>query len=497
MQTRGRDSMHYPLENSSVAALVVLVGDALIRVVFSVRVIMRRRPVAVSLAWLTIILSFPFAGAVIYSLFGELRLGKRRAAYAALLHGPYERDLAELRDRARVDWSSIWPGGEPLARLALAAGGSPALSGNGWRLLDDAATVFHSLIADIDAAQHSCHLEFYIWYAGGHSDDVVEALLRARTRGVSCRVLVDAVGSHSFLRGDQPSRLRTAGVEVQTAMPVGLLRMWFVRFDLRLHRKIAIIDDSVAYTGSMNLVDPCSFPLVGNVGPSVDAMARLTGPSVAALAITFREDWELETGSFLSHADKADQHQSLPSCGSAVIQVVPSGPIAREESIKAVLLMAIYAARRDLVLTTPYFVPDESLVMALMSAAFRGVEVSLVVPAQLDSRLARLASQPHKGDLLESGVRIFEYEKGLLHTKSVTVDGELSLFGSLNLDPRSFLLNFEITLAVYDRNFTASLRTLQQSYIDRSIPLDPIAWNDRSPTSRLMENTARLLSPLL
>ena len=128
------------------------------------------------------------------------------------------------------------------------------------------------------------------------------------------------------------------------------------------------------------------------------------------------------------------------------MQVVPSGPVVREESIQAVLLGAIYAARRELVMTTPYFVPDESLVMALMSAALRGVEVTLVVPARVDSRLARLASQPHKGELLEAGVRIAEFQGGLLHTKSVTVDGELSLFGSLNLDPRSLILNFEITL---------------------------------------------------
>jgi len=162
-----------------------------------------------------------------------------------------------------------------------------------------------------------------------------------------------------------------------------------------------------------------------------------------------------------------------------------------------VLLGAIYAARRELVMTTPYFVPDESLVMALITAALRGVEVTLVLPARVDSRLARLASQPPKGELLEAGVRIAEFQGGLMQTTSVTVDGQLSLFGSLNLDPRSLILNFEITLSVYDRAFTASLRALQRSYIERSTPMDPVGWRERPFPRRFAENAARLLSPLL
>ena len=238
--------------------------------------------------------------------------------------------------------------------------------------------------------------------------------------------------------------------------------MLFVRFDLRLHRKIVVIDGEVAYTGSLNLVDPRYFKQGAHVGQWVDAMVRLRGPAVEALAITFLEDWELETGEGVDRLRETGDVHPLASRGRAVVQVVPSGPVVREESIQAVLLGAIYAARRELVMTTPYFVPDESLVMALITAALRGVEVTLVLPARVDSRLARLASQPHKGELLEAGVRIAEFQGGLMHTKSVTVDGELSLFGSLNLDPRSLILNFEITLSVYDRAFTASLRALQQ-----------------------------------
>ncbi len=482
---------------ASLTALALLVADLLIRVGLSIRVIMRRRPVGASLAWLMIILIFPFAGAAIYLLFGELRLGRRRAGYAARIHGPYQHWLGDLRGRSHVDWSLVGAECEPQARLSEVAGGIPALPGNDLHLLDDAEAVFDALIADIDAALRTCHMEFYIWYAGGRADEVGQALLRAGARGVACRVLVDAVGSHEFLRSGLAGRLREGGISVRAALRVGPLRMLFVRFDLRLHRKIVVIDGEVAYTGSLNLVDPRYFKQGAHVGQWVDAMVRLRGPAVEALAITFLEDWELETGEGVDRLGQTGDVHPLESRGQAVVQVIPSGPVVRDESIQAVLLGAIYAARRELVMTTPYFVPDESLVMALITAALRGVEVTLVVPARVDSRLARLASQPHKGELLEAGVRIAEFRGGLLHTKSVTVDGELSLFGSLNLDPRSLILNFEITLAVYDRAFTASLRTLQRSYIERSMPMDLDGWRERSLPRQFAENAARLLSPLL
>jgi cardiolipin synthase len=469
----------------------------LIRVGLSVRVIMRRRPVGVSLAWLTIILIFPFAGAVIYLMFGELRLGRRRAKYAAQIHAPYERWLDELKRRTQLDWSNLCSGCQNLARLAEVAGGIPALGGNAWRLIDDPDAVFRAIIADIDAATRTCHMEFYIWNVGGLADEVAEALIRATARGVNCRVLVDSVGSRPFLRSQLYERMREGGVDVRNAMPVSIFRMLFVRFDLRLHRKIVVIDGELGYTGSMNMVDPRYFKREAHVGQWVDALARIEGPVVEALAITFLEDWELETGESVERLAETGDAHPLPPRGTAVVQVVPSGPLLREESIQSVVLTAIYAARRELVLTSPYFVPDESLVMALESAATRGVEVTLVVPAKVDSTLARLASEPHKGDLLEAGVRIVQFEAGLLHTKSVTVDGEFSLFGSLNLDPRSLILNFEITLAVYDEPFTRALRALQERYIKGSTPMDLAAWRARPRLRQFVENAVRLVSPLL
>jgi cardiolipin synthase len=293
------------------------------------------------------------------------------------------------------------------------------------------------------------------------------------------------------------ARLREGGVALQAALPVGLVRTLFVRFDLRMHRKIMVIDGEIAYTGSLNLVDPRFFKQDAGVGQWVDAMVRVRGPAVEGLAVTFLEDWELETGEGVERLAESGNVRPLDECGTSAVQVVPSGPAVRTEAITEILLMAIYSARREIVLTTPYFVPDESLLTALISAANRGVKVTIVVPAKVDSRLVRLASQAHKGDLLMSGVRVALFHGGLLHTKSITVDGQFSLFGSLNLDPRSLHLNFEITLTIYDPHFTSALWSLQQSYIERSKWMDLATWQSRSGVERLAENAARLLGPLL
>jgi cardiolipin synthase len=384
-----------------------------------------------------------------------------------------------------------------VARLAETVLGAAALKGNQLQLLENADAAFPVLIADIDRACGTCHLEFYIWSPGGRADDVAAALTRAVKRGVRCRVLVDAIGSKAFLKSELARGLRQSGVQVVAALPAGLLRLVLSRPDLRMHRKIAVIDDEVGYTGSLNLADPLLFKREAGVGQWVDALVRVQGPAVGALADTFREDWSIESGRAIDPAPRPAGTQPPEGAGRAVVQVLPSGPDARVEAIQQVVLMALYAAGREVVLTTPYFVPSEPLLLALLSAAARGVQVTLIVPAKVDSRLVHFASRAFQTDLLAAGVRVALFQGGLLHTKSITVDGAFSLFGSLNLDPRSLRLDFEITLAVYDAEFTAALRRLQQSYLDRSEFLDLAACRARSGLERFAEDTARLAGPIL
>jgi cardiolipin synthase len=469
--------------------------DLLIRVGLSARVVKRRLPVGTALAWLSIILILPLAGAALYLLVGEYRLGRRRTRRAGELARVCRERFPELRAAKPADGVGLGPAGEALARVAAAALGCAPLPGNRLRLLENAEAAFPVLIADIDRARRSCDLEFYIWSVGGLADEVVAALVRAAGRGVACRVLVDAVGSAAFLRSARAEELRRAGVRVWAALPAGVLRLLLVRPDLRLHRKIALIDGEVGYTGSLNLADPRLFKQNAGVGQWVDALARVEGPAVRALAVTFLEDWAVETGEAIDWEREVGEGRA--SAGPATVQVMPTGPDARVEALAQVVLTAIYAAAEELVLTTPYFVPDEALLTALKSAAARGVKVCLIVPAEVDSRLVHYASRAHQADLLAAGVRIALYKGGLLHTKSIAVDGRHSLFGSVNLDPRSLRLDFEITLAVYDEEFTRSLRRLQQAYLDGSDLLDLDACRARSALERFAEDAARLVGPLL
>ena len=485
------------MEYANDITALTLAVDLFIRLGLSSRIVMRRRPVGVTYAWLAVVLALPIFGAFVYLLFGELRLGNRPVMRAAKIHDSYERWLQDLAERSDVDWSQRGTECQPLARLAHSVAGIPAMPGNDLELINQTDAAMEAIIADVDRAQRTVHMEFYIWHVGGLADRVAEAVLRASERGVTCRLLVDAVGSSDFLKSDLAKRLRQGGVAVAAALPGGLIRGLFVRFDLRLHRKIVVVDGEVAYTGSLNMVDPRFFKQDAGVGQWVDAMVRVRGPAVEGLAVTFIEDWELETSEGLDKIVQAEDLRVPESQGTTTVQVVPSGPLVRTEAIQQILLMAIYGARRELVLTSPYFVPDEAMIMALTSAARRGVDVTVVVPAKVDSQMVRLASQAHKGDLIEAGVRVALFDGGLLHTKSITVDGEYSLFGSLNLDPRSLHLNFEITLAVYDADFTNRLRQLQESYLADSELMALGPWRARPRWRKLLENASRLLGPLL
>jgi cardiolipin synthase len=466
-------------------------------IVLSIRVIMKRRAAGISLAWLVLIFILPLVGALLYLLVGERRLGKKRVERATALLEPYMNRLRMLSPESRINRVKLSPKAVPINRLAEATIGVPATAGNKLQLLSESETILNSVKADIDCAKHSCHVEFYKWAEGGLANEVAEALIQAAERGVICRVLLDAVGSAGFMKSGWPRRFLENGIELAAALPVGLLRMAFVRLDLRLHRKIIVIDGTRAYTGSINLVDPRFFKQQAGVGQWIDAMVRIEGPAVQALEALFLWDWEVETGKDRQALKNTDNLRTLPHTGTANVQVIPSGPGYKNDAIHRLLLAAIYTATRELIITTPYFVPDESLLTALLSAAQRGVAVTVILPQKMDSWLVNYAGRSYFDDLLTAGVRILRFQGGLLHTKSITVDGEIALFGTVNLDMRSFWLDFEVTLCVYDPEFGTRLRKLQQQYAEKSMPIDLEVWRKRSGLKRFIENLAQLFGPLL
>jgi cardiolipin synthase len=485
------------MDNISGVAFGAFLVHSLLVLGLSVRVIMRRRPVGILLAWMALILSVPVLGMLAYLVLGESRISGKYLKRGLSIQTRYADWRKALCGRSDVDWSGIKPQAVALQRQALSVAGFPALQGNRLELLQDYGEVFRSLIEAIACSRRSCHLEFYIWYAGGLADELLEAVIAAARRGVVCRVLLDALGSKPFLRSATVSRLRQAGVELAVALPVGLFTTLVTRADLRNHRKLAVIDGEVAYTGSQNLVDPRFFKQDEGVGQWVDAMLRIEGPVVEALGGLFINDWEVATGAGLDSLEATHDVRSVPHRGPVPVQVIPSGPIPQPLAILQLILGALYAAQRELIITTPYFVPDESVLTALLSAAHRGVEVTLILPAKNNSRMVDLAGKAVFADLLEAGVRIAAFKGGLLHTKSITVDGEFALFGSVNMDMRSLWLNFELSLLIYDPETTILMRRMQQGYLEDSDPVSLDAWRQRSFARRFIENAVHLLAPLL
>ena len=483
---------YYALVTAAVAVLH-LVGVGIV----GLRVIWIRRPAGSAFAWLLLVAMLPFAGLLLYLLLGERPIGRRRLRRAQAFYASFPILAKPLWVLDVADPAQLPPAQRGLSTLALRATGLPVLSGSTLALHEGAEAILRAIIADVDDARESVDMVFYIWSAGGIADEVAAALERAAARGVRCRVLLDALGSKVFLRTGWPVRLRAAGIQLEAALAISPLGLAFQRADLRLHRKIVVVDERIAFAGSMNLVDPRFFKQDAGVGEWVDAMVRVAGPAVAALRAVLLFDWNLQTGEPFVSSSGASFSARHAVGGDALVQVVPSGPGVDISANLRILVEAVATACRRIVLTTPYFVPDPALALALQNAAMRGVEVTIILPAVNDSTLVTYASRAFFDELLAAGARLLLFEGGLLHTKSVTIDDSFSLFGTVNLDMRSLHLNFELMLAVYDSGFNAALLALQRSYARDARPVDAAAWRARSRSQRLLEGAASLVAPML
>jgi cardiolipin synthase len=475
--------------------LLLALPHVAVFVAVTLRVLARRNPPGVSMAWLLLVLLVPVGGLVLYVMIGERRLGRRWIERAEAERAAIARRFERLAADAVLDPADTGPVGEPVARLAQSLGAIPVMRGHQVELLADGDLILRRMIDDVDACRERCSLEFYIWHEGGLVDDLIAALIRAARRGVSVTALMDGLGSRPFVqRGSAIAAMRAAGVEVVVVLPVGALRMAVARADLRNHRKIAVFDDRVAWTGSFNLADPRHFKRDAGVGQWVDAMVRVQGPTSAVLGALSNAMAVLQAGPRLRDQRAVERG---PVAGPVALQAYPSGPGFAFQHVESVILTAIYAARRELILTTPYFAPGESVVVALRSAARRGVDVVLLLPWQCDSRLVQYASAAYFDELLSAGVRIQRFHGGLLHTKSMVIDRELSVFGTVNFDLRSFHLNFELSMLIYDRAFAEVLLSLQRRYLEDCEPLELNAWRARPFWRRMLENAAQLASPVL
>jgi cardiolipin synthase len=481
--------------SSSQSVSWILLAHFLVVTLFITVIISVRRPVGVAFAWIFIVMTFPLLGIGLYILIGERPVGRSLMRKIERMSKDYVLLTEKMRQRFLDDRQHLPLEGRALSLLAESQNGSPAIAGNQIELYTNSLEILQKFIDAINGAKKSLHLEFYIWALGGDADRVGEALIAAAQRGVACRVLLDSLGSKDWLKSKWPKRFRNAGIAITEALPIQIGRFQFRRADIRLHRKIFVIDGVVAWTGSMNMVDPRTFKQDSGVGEWVDALVRIEGPVVSQFDLTFLFDWSVATAGIRKFNEP---NLDIPApAGEALAQEFASGPVYRDDILYQVLLSAIMDAREELTITTPYFGPDDGLIQALMAAANRGVKVTLIVPKLNDSTLVAWSSRSMYGDLLNAGVNIAEFHGGLLHTKSMLIDKRIAIFGSVNFDQRSLRLNFEISLIVYNEVFCKKLEKLVEVYLGQSDFVNPEAWSKKPRWRTLLENAAHLASPLL
>jgi cardiolipin synthase len=351
------------------------------------------------------------------------------------------------------------------------------------------------MVTDIDAAVDHIHLLFYIWMPDNSGEKMAQALKRAAARGVKCRAMVDDVGSRLLVKSVLWQEMQSAGVELCRVLKVGnpLLHMFNGRIDLRNHRKILVIDNQITYCGSQNCADP-EFLTKKKYAPWVDVVMRFTGPVVRENQHLFAIDWMAATNE--------DIRQTLlqplaPIKAGFPAQVIASGPTLRYSAMSEMFETLLYSAREKLFITTPYYVPVQSLQAAICAAANRGVDTTIIFPARNDDFAVGATCRSYYQDLLAAGVKIYEYQAGLLHAKTLTVDGEVTLIGSANMDRRSLELNYENNILLSDEALTQTMLIRQQEFQadSREITKEEVAawrWHQR-----LLHNTLAIVGPVL
>jgi len=467
---------------------IVVVADA----ATIIRALLRpHRDPASRLAWIITVLALPIAGVILYILLGETRIsGKRRERgkqIEARLPRPPGNHECHGDDACAAHWA-------PFA-LARTVNRLDPTSGNSARLAADGCVAVDEMVADIDAAGKTVHGCFYIWLDDNNGLKLKNAFVRAAKRGVQVRLLADALGSRLFIRSAHWREMRESGCEIRVALPVGnpLWTQTRGRVDLRNHRKLMIVDNRIAWCGSQNCADP-EFRIKPRFAPWIDVMSRWEGPVAVHCQYLFVSDWISEGGEEIGDLLTAPLP---PANGPAVAQVLGTGPNAEFDAMPACFSELIHCARDELIVTTPYFIPDEQLLFALTSAARRRVRTLIIFPKRNDNWIVAAASRSYYKDLIEAGVEIYEYKPGLLHAKTMVVDRRVGLIGSANLDRRSFELNFENNILFDDPSFAAEVRARQDDYLadcDRVTREELISYGIGL---RLWQNLLATLSPML
>jgi len=475
--------------------VLVFVFDVSVRVAAIIIVPRNRRPTA-AMAWLLAIYFIPLVGVLLFLLIGTPRLPRKRRRMQQQINA-YIRDTSE-----HLDFGTLRPHAPEwftsLVTLNRNLGAMPIAGDNTAQLISEYQESLDAMAAAIRQARRYVHVEFYILQTDAATEGFFAALEDACARGVTVRVLLD----HWANRG-KPfykhtlRRLDAMGAQWHLMLPVQPLRGRYQRPDLRNHRKLLVVDGIVGFTGSQNVTDS-TYNLPKNIKRGlhwVDMMVRLEGPVVASVNAVFLSDWYSETATALT--DEIALFDVTAGSGDLDCQVVPSGPGFEFQNNLKLFAGLLYAAQREIIIVSPYFVPDEALLLAVTTACQRGIRVELFVSEEGDQAMVYHAQRSYYEALLRAGVRIWMYRKPfILHSKSMTIDDEVAIIGSSNMDMRSFGLNLEISVLIRGEGFVEQMRRMEQGYRDLSRELTLDEWKQQPLRSTVLDNLVRLTSAL-
>jgi len=475
--------------------VMVFIVDIIIRVTAVIVVPRNRRPTA-AMAWLLAIYFIPIIGVFLFLLIGNPRLPRKRRRKQErindYIHDTSESlDFGTLRPHAPTWFTS-------LVTLNRNLGAMPLAGDNAAHLIPDYQDSLDTMADAIRAAERFVHVEFYILQTDAATDNFFRALEEVAGRGVTVRVLLDhwANRGKPFYRKTL-RRLTAMGAQWQLMLPVQPFKGKYQRPDLRNHRKLLVVDGRVAFTGSQN-VTASTYNLKKNIKRGlhwVDLMARIEGPVVASVNAVFLSDWYSETDEVLT--EQIDLFDVTAGPGDLDCQIIPSGPGFEFQNNLKLFAGLLYAAQRKIIVVSPYFVPDEAMLLAITTACQRGIHVELFVSEEGDQAIVYHAQRSYYEALLRAGVKIWMYKKPfILHTKSLTIDDEVAIIGSSNMDMRSFGLNMEISMLVRGEEFVEEMRTVEDMYraLSRELTLDE--WEKQPLRSTVLDNLARLTSAL-
>ena len=470
---------------------------AAIVIVVCLRVIYETRSATKTMAYLLLILFIPVGGAVFYILFGinfwKTKLYSRKSVDDEKMLSRLKKEMEIYMKETISPLDLSVENNRELAVMVEKELRSPLTRRNKVKLLINGEEKFPEVLEAIRNAKHHIHIEYYIYEQDEIGKQILELLIRKANEGVKVRFIYDDFGSPTIKKKTE-ERMRKAGIEIYPFQKVHFYLL-ANRLNYRNHRKIIVIDGQTGFTGGINVCDK----YINNGSHKLfwrDTHLRIDGPGVFYLQYLFLTDWNFCTGKILA---PEKLHFSVPAetKDDCFLQVAASGPDSVQPSILFSLLQAIYLARKEILITTPYFIPGESILQALRIAALSGLSVKLLVPGVADSRLVNAASKSYYEDLLCAGVEIYMYQKGFVHAKTLVADGILSIIGTANMDLRSFELNFEVNVMLYDRKFSQQLRDVFFKDLKDAERIDKDAWCQRPAYKQLPERIARLFSHVL